>query len=237
MTRTPPPVSETATARQSFTAEIHRLIGEAEPTGREFALTATGHSVMVQRAHEQVTVRVYDSQGARVEATEAASDFVADDTAGALWEQAVTLGLLTEQVSGPTRRPRRLRAATPAGLLDFAADHLRHVGLHHSPPGRFDSPWRDNQWTGPCTVPHAFQLALRVLRDTPCEDRDAVRDRALRLLADRCNGAPVQVPNWWTGGAYSYLLSTVANWDAATGRTAAGAVEFLRAAARAAELG
>ncbi|MER5638267.1 DUF6197 family protein [Kitasatospora sp. NPDC002227] len=237
MSHTPNPAGKTTSNRQTFITEIHRLIDEAAPTGLLYAVTSTGHSVMVHRAEEQVTVRVYDSWGAKVEASQAVSFFVADVTAGVLWQQAVTEKLLTDQLPVATRRPRKLHSSSPAGLLDFAADHLRHVGLHRTPPGRFDSPWQGSQWTGPCTVPHAFQLALRVLRDTPCEDREAVRDQAMRLLADCCHGAPVQVPDWWTGGTYSYLVSTVSNWGAAERRTAAGAAEFLRAAARAAEQG
>ncbi|MFJ5120876.1 DUF6197 family protein [Kitasatospora sp. NPDC088548] len=237
MSHTPDQADKAGSNRQTFVAEIHRLIDEAAPTGLLYAVTPTGHSVMVRRDNEQVTVRVYDSWGAKVEASEAVTTFVDGGTAGLLWHRAVAEKLLTEQLPTPTRRPRKLHSATPAGLLDFAADHLRHVGLHRTPPGRFESPWQGNQWTGPCTVPHAFHLALRVLRDTPCDDRDAVRDRAMRLLADCCHGGPAEVPDWWTGGTYSYLVSTVSNWGAAERRTADGAVEFLRAAARAAEQG
>ncbi|MFE3505701.1 DUF6197 family protein [Kitasatospora sp. NPDC059146] len=217
------------TAADTFTADVQALSAEAMTQGLIFGVTSGGHSVVARanRASRTATMRINDHAGRYAETTTAP-----DGDPSALrrpWSRVEELGVRPAPAEAPGRSgsPARVHPAV-AALLESAADHLALVGLHQG--GR---EWAQAPWTGPATVTHALAAAVRARRGLLREQRGALVDAALIVLADHVHGRPVVVPHWWRSGAQAYLRATVWNWGDARGRTTAGTVAFLRGAATA----
>ncbi|MFG2847421.1 DUF6197 family protein [Kitasatospora sp. NPDC048296] len=213
------------TAADAFADNARRFVTEALPNGIVYGVTTGRHSVAVDADESSgaLTVRVNDHQGQSVEMTTTAEHLDAD--LRSMWRLVAAAGIQAtpEEASGPGPRPRRKVRPTASSVLEFAARHLEHVGLH---PGPWE--WARDAQRGPATIPHALTLAVRQL---DYGHRDAVGTAALGRLADFVNGRPVVVPTWWNATTGDYYRATVWNWGIAPRRTAAGAAAFLRGAA------
>ncbi|MET9396166.1 DUF6197 family protein [Kitasatospora sp. NPDC002965] len=209
----------------AFAQDVRRFVTEALPHGNVYGVTASGHSVAAcaDEARGTVSVRVNDHEGRAVETT------TGPDGPGldlpSLWVHVTEAGIrpAPPEPAEPGPRPRRHVRPTASSVLEFAAAHLQHVGLH---PGPWD--WARDARTGPATITHAVTLAVRQLG---YNHRSSAGAAALGRLADRVHGCPVVVPPWWNASTEDYYRATVWNWGSAPGRTAAGAAAFLRGAA------
>ncbi|MFD5610498.1 DUF6197 family protein [Kitasatospora sp. NPDC127060] len=224
MTTSPLPAPGGSLA-DAFADSARCFVTEALPNGIVYGVTPGRHSVAVDADESSgaLTLRVNDHQGQSVEMTTTAKHLDAD--LPSMWRLVAVAGIRAAPAEPfrRGRRPRRRVRPTAASVLEFAADHLEHVGLHLGP-----WEWSRDAQRGPATIPHALNLAVRRLDHT---QRAAVGTAALGLLADHVNGCPVVVPPWWNATTTDYHRATVWNWGTAPGRTAAAAAAFLRGAA------
>ncbi|GAA2732175.1 DUF6197 family protein [Streptomyces nogalater] len=135
----------------------------------------------------------------------------------------------------PGRPPRRIRPASVAAVLEWAARHLEDVG--HSAdhfthgPGYVES--------APCTMLHALDRALVAAKPYPSdgpEAWDAYREAAptaLRLVAEHVAGRPVNARNDYDTKALQRAV--VLAWGNKSGVTTARVVAAFRAAVPAVE--
>ncbi|MEU8887325.1 DUF6197 family protein [Streptomyces sp. NPDC048442] len=126
-------------------------------------------------------------------------------------------------------------ADTPAAILEWAACHIEHVGIHQG-PRLFDGPGRTA--TLPCWPRGAVQVASGHGRGAAGRtydwDRiDRARDQAFGILAETFAGHPVQADDPTT--AKSLHRDVIDRWSAEPGRTAADAARAFRTAAARAE--
>ncbi|MGC5260785.1 DUF6197 family protein [Streptomyces cyaneofuscatus] len=134
----------------------------------------------------------------------------------------------------PTRHtPESLVIAdTPAAILEWAARHIEHVGIHQG-PRLFEGPGRTA--TLPCWPRGALQVAAGHGRGAAGRtydwDRiDRARDQAFGILAETLTGHPVD-----PAAAKALHREAIDRWSAEPGRTAADAARAFRTAAARAE--
>ncbi|OKK02368.1 hypothetical protein AMK26_22110 [Streptomyces sp. CB03234] len=137
----------------------------------------------------------------------------------------------------PTRHtPESLLIAdTPAAILEWAARHIEHVGIHQ---GRrlFAGPGRTA--TLPCWPRGALEVAAGHGRGAAGRTYDwdrinHARDQAFGLLAETLTGHPIEADE--PASAKALHREVIDRWSAEPGRTAADAAHAFRtAAARAA---
>ncbi|MFH9295808.1 DUF6197 family protein [Streptomyces sp. NPDC017520] len=119
-------------------------------------------------------------------------------------------------------------ADTPASILEWAARHIEHVGIHQG-PRLFDGPGRTA--TLPCWPRGALEVAAGHGRGTAGRtydwDRiDRARDQAFAILAKVLTGHPVDPAT-----AKARHREAIDRWSAEPGRTAADAARAFRTAA------
>lgn len=119
-------------------------------------------------------------------------------------------------------------ADTPAAILEWAARHIEHVGIHQG-PRLFDGPGRTA--TLPCWPRGALQVAAGQTYDWDRIDR--ARDQAFALLAETLTGHPVDTDE--PAAAKTHHREVVDRWSAEPGRTAADAARAFRTTAIRAE--
>lgn len=123
-------------------------------------------------------------------------------------------------------------ADTPAAILEWAARHIEHVGIHQG-PRLFAGPGRTA--TLPCWPRGALEVAAGHGRGAAGRtydwDRiDRARDQAFGLLAAFLTGHPVDAG---ARAARALHREVIDRWSAEPGRTAADAARAFRAAASA----
>ncbi|MFD3961922.1 MULTISPECIES: DUF6197 family protein [Streptomyces] len=126
-------------------------------------------------------------------------------------------------------------ADTPAAILEWAARHIEHVGIHQG-PHLFDGPGRTA--TLPCWPRGALQVAAGHGRGAAGRtydwDRiDRARDQAFGILAETLDGHPVDADD--PAAAKALHREVIDRWSAEPGRTAADAARAFRTAAARAE--
>ncbi|EHM30825.1 hypothetical protein SPW_0820 [Streptomyces sp. W007] len=122
-------------------------------------------------------------------------------------------------------------ADTPAAILEWAARHIEHVGIHQG-PRLFDGPGRTA--TLPCWPRGALQVAAGHGRGAAGRtydwDRiDRARAQAFALLAGTLAGHPVDTDD--PTAAKDLHREVIDRWSAEPGRTAADAARAFRTAA------
>ncbi|WP_238442138.1 DUF6197 family protein [Streptomyces pratensis] len=122
-------------------------------------------------------------------------------------------------------------ADTPAAILEWAARHIDHVGLHQS-PRLFDGSGRTA--TLPCWSRGALQVAAGHGRGAAGRtydwDRiDRARDQAFSILAETLTGHPVGADD--PAAAKALRREAIDRWSAEPGRTAADAAHAFGTAA------
>ncbi|MFF5106083.1 DUF6197 family protein [Streptomyces sp. NPDC000134] len=120
-------------------------------------------------------------------------------------------------------------ADTPAAILEWAARHIEHVGIHQG-PRLFDGPGRTA--TLPCWPRGALQVAAGRGRGAAGRtydwDRiDRARDQAFAILAEILAGHPVDADD---PAAKALHREVIDRWSAEPGRTAAIRAAHARAA-------
>ncbi|MET7319533.1 DUF6197 family protein [Streptomyces sp. NPDC005549] len=120
-------------------------------------------------------------------------------------------------------------ADTPAAILEWAARHIEHVGIHQG-PHLFAGPGRTA--TLPCWPRGALQVAAGHGRGAAGRTYDwdrinRARDQAFGILAETLTGHPVD--------ASARHREAIDRWSAEPGRTAADAAHAFRTAAARAE--
>ncbi|MFF5655153.1 DUF6197 family protein [[Kitasatospora] papulosa] len=126
-------------------------------------------------------------------------------------------------------------ADTPAAILEWAARHIEHVGIHQG-PRLFDGPGRTA--TLPCWPRGALEVAAGHGRGAAGRtydwDRiDRARDQAFAILAKVLTGRPVDADA--PAAAKARHREVIDRWSAEPGRTAADAARAFRIAAARAE--
>ncbi|MEW1674859.1 DUF6197 family protein [Streptomyces noursei] len=126
-------------------------------------------------------------------------------------------------------------ADTPAAILQWAAHHIEHVGIHQG-PHLFAGPGRTA--TLPCWPRGALEVAAGHGRGAAGRtydwDRiDRARDQAFGTLAETLTGHPVDADDPATAKALH--REAIDRWSAEPGRTAADAAHAFRTAAARAE--
>ncbi|GAA3082700.1 DUF6197 family protein [Streptomyces rectiviolaceus] len=119
-------------------------------------------------------------------------------------------------------------ADTPAAILEWAARHIEHVGIHQG-PRLFAGPGRTA--TLPCWPRGALEVAAGRTYDWDRIDR--ARDQAYGILAETVTGHPVDADD--PAAAKARHREVIDRWSAEPGRTAADAARAFRAAAARAE--
>ncbi|MFF6956164.1 DUF6197 family protein [Streptomyces sp. NPDC008317] len=124
---------------------------------------------------------------------------------------------------------------TPAAILEWAACHIEHVGIHQG-GHLFAGPGRTASLA--CWPRGAIEVAAGNGRGTSQRTYDwerirLARDKALHALAEHLAGHPVQADN---PAAKQLHRDVIDRWSAQPGRTAEEAARAFRAAARADEL-
>ncbi len=122
-------------------------------------------------------------------------------------------------------------ADTPAAILEWAAHHIEHVGIHHG-PRLFDGPGRTA--TLPCWPRGALEVAAGRSRGSADRTYDwdrinHARDEAFALLAETITGHPADADD--PSAAKDRHRDVIDRWSAEPGRTAADAARAFRAAA------
>ncbi|MFG3213864.1 DUF6197 family protein [Streptomyces tendae] len=122
-------------------------------------------------------------------------------------------------------------ADTPAAILEWAARHIEHVGIHQG-PRLFDGPGRTA--TLPCWPRGALLVAAGHGRGAAGRtydwDRiDRARGQAFALLAETLAGHPVDADE--PADARALHRTVIDRWSAEPGRTAADAARAFRTAA------
>ncbi|MER5929717.1 DUF6197 family protein [Streptomyces sp. NPDC002054] len=126
-------------------------------------------------------------------------------------------------------------ADNPAAILEWAARHIEHVGIHQG-PRLFDGPGRTA--TLPCWPRGALQVAAGHGRGAAGRtydwDRiDRARDQAFGILAETLAGHPVRADD--PAASKALHRQVIDRWSAEPGRTAADAARAFRTAAARAE--
>ena len=122
-------------------------------------------------------------------------------------------------------------ADTPAAILEWAARHIEHVGIHQG-PRLFAGPGRTA--TLPCWPRGALEVAAGHGRGAAGRtydwDRiDRARDQAFSILAETLTGRPVGADE--PAAAKALHREVIDRWSAEPGRTATDAAHAFRAAA------
>ncbi|WP_327368560.1 DUF6197 family protein [Streptomyces sp. NBC_01217] len=125
-------------------------------------------------------------------------------------------------------------ADTSAGILEWAARHIEHVGLHLG-PRLFAGPGRTA--TLPCWPRGALEVAAGHGRGAAGRtydwDRiDRARDQAFAILAETLTGHPVDADEPAAKALHGKVID---RWSAEPGRTAADVARAFRTAAARAE--
>ncbi|MEU7181002.1 MULTISPECIES: DUF6197 family protein [Streptomyces] len=125
-------------------------------------------------------------------------------------------------------------ADTPAAILEWAARHIEHVGIHQG-PRLFAGPGRTA--TLPCWPRGALEVAAghgrgAVGRTHDWDRIDRARDQAFGILAATLIGHPVDAED---PAAKARHREAIDRWSAEPGRTAADAARAFRTAAARAE--
>ncbi|MBT2405603.1 MULTISPECIES: DUF6197 family protein [unclassified Streptomyces] len=120
---------------------------------------------------------------------------------------------------------------TPAGILEWAASHIVHVGIQQG-PGLFAGPGRTA--TLPCWPRGALEVAAGHGRGAAGRTYDwdrihAGRDQALHILAETLAGHPVDADD--PAAAKTEHRDVIDQWSAEPGRTAEEAAQAFRDAA------
>ncbi|MEU3133196.1 DUF6197 family protein [Streptomyces sp. NPDC006854] len=121
-------------------------------------------------------------------------------------------------------------ADSPAAILEWAARHIEHVGIHQG-PRLFAGPGRTA--TLPCWPRGALEVAAGHGRGAAGRTYDwdrinHARDQAFAILAETLAGHPVDA-------AKALHREVIDRWSAEPGRTAADAARAFRTAAARAE--
>ncbi|MFD6468707.1 DUF6197 family protein [Streptomyces goshikiensis] len=125
-------------------------------------------------------------------------------------------------------------ADTPAAILEWAAHHIEHVGIHQG-PRLFAGPGRTALL--PCWPRGALEVAAGQGRGAAGRTYGwarihQARDEAFALLADTLTGHPADAAD--PAAAKDHHQDVIDRWSAEPGRTAADAARaFREAAARA----
>ncbi|MGJ5898336.1 DUF6197 family protein [Streptomyces niveiscabiei] len=122
-------------------------------------------------------------------------------------------------------------ADTPAEILEWAACHIEHVGIHQG-PRLFDGPGRTT--TLPCWPRGALEVAAGQGRAPAGRTYDwdrihRARDQAFGILAEALTGSPVTADE--PAAAKALHREVIDRWSAEPGRTAADAAQAFRTAA------
>ncbi|MDX2540148.1 DUF6197 family protein [Streptomyces scabiei] len=122
-------------------------------------------------------------------------------------------------------------ADTPAAILEWAACHIEHVGIHQG-PRLFAGPGRTA--TLPCWPRGALEVAGGEGRGAAGRmyDWDRIhraRDHAFGILAETLTGSRVDADN--PAAAKALHREVIDRWSAEPGRTAADAARAFRGAA------
>jgi hypothetical protein len=122
-------------------------------------------------------------------------------------------------------------ADTPAGILQWAAHHIEHVGIHQG-PHLFASPGRTA--TLPCWPRGALEVAAGQGRGAAGRNYDwdrihHARDQAFGILAETLTGHPVDADE--PAAAKALHREVIDRWSAEPGRTADDAARAFRTAA------
>ncbi|MFF8919468.1 DUF6197 family protein [Streptomyces sp. NPDC015032] len=117
-------------------------------------------------------------------------------------------------------------ADTPAAILEWAARHIEHVGIHQG-PRLFAGPGRTA--TLPCWPRGALEVAAG--RTYGWDRIHRARDQAFGILAETLTGHPVDADE--QAAAKALHREVIDRWSAEPGRTAADAAHLFRTAARA----
>ncbi len=125
-------------------------------------------------------------------------------------------------------------ADTPAAILEWAALHVEHVGIHQG-PHLFAGPGRTA--TLPCWPRGALEVAAGHGRGDAGRTYDwdrieQARDQAFGILAETLTGHPVEADEPATKALHREVID---RWSAEPGRTAADAARAFRTAAVRAE--
>ncbi|MEV7090113.1 DUF6197 family protein [Streptomyces sp. NPDC093085] len=126
-------------------------------------------------------------------------------------------------------------ADTPVAILEWAARHIEHVGIHQG-PHLFAGPGRTA--TLPCWPRGALEVAAGHGRGAAGRTYDwdrigRARDQAFDVLAETLTGHPVDADDPTVAKALH--REVIDRWSAEPGRTATDAARVFRAAAVAAE--
>lgn len=122
-------------------------------------------------------------------------------------------------------------ADTPAAILEWAARHIEHVGIHLG-PRLFAGPGRTA--TLPCWPRGALEVAAGHGRGAAGRTYDwdrinQARDQAFAILAETLAGHPVDADE--PAAARARHREVIDRWSAEPGRTAADAARVFRTAA------
>ncbi|MEE1797502.1 DUF6197 family protein [Streptomyces sp. JV176] len=114
-------------------------------------------------------------------------------------------------------------ADTPAAILEWAACHIEHVGIHQG-PHLFDGPGRTA--TPPCWPRGALEVAAGHGRGAASRTYDwdrinGARDQAFGILAETLSGHPIDTVE--PAAAKALHREVIDRWSAEPGRTAADA--------------
>ncbi|MEV1082016.1 DUF6197 family protein [Streptomyces sp. NPDC050211] len=125
-------------------------------------------------------------------------------------------------------------ADTPAAILEWAACHIEHVGIHQG-PHLFAGPGRTA--TLACWPRGALEVAAGHGRGAAGRTYDwdrinHARDQAFAILAETLTGHPVDTDD---PAAKALHREVIDRWSAELGRTAADAAHAFRTAAARAE--
>ncbi|MFJ3710349.1 DUF6197 family protein [Streptomyces sp. NPDC090053] len=120
---------------------------------------------------------------------------------------------------------------TPAAILEWAARHIEHVGIHQG-PRLFAGPGRTA--TLPCWPRGALEVAAGHGRGAAGRTYDwdrinHARDQAFAVLAETLAGHPVDADE--RTAARALHREVIDRWSAEPGRTAADSARVLRTAA------
>ncbi|WP_043469304.1 DUF6197 family protein [Kitasatospora sp. MBT66] len=122
-------------------------------------------------------------------------------------------------------------ADNPAAILEWAAHHIEHVGIHQG-PRLFAGPGRTALL--PCWPRGALEVAAGEGRGAAGRTYDwarihGARDEAFALLAETLTGRPAEAAD--PAAAKDQHRDVIDRWSAEPGRTAADAARAFREAA------
>ncbi|MFJ8628583.1 DUF6197 family protein [Kitasatospora sp. NPDC093550] len=122
-------------------------------------------------------------------------------------------------------------ADTPAEILEWAAHHIEHVGIHQ---GHYLFAGPGRTVTLPCWPRGALEVAAGQARGSAGRTYDwdrihRARDEAFRILAETLTGHPADTED--PAAAKELHCDAIDRWSAEPGRTAADAATAFRTAA------